>query len=146
MLIRWNPSDEVTSMENFMRNFFGVSREQGGERSRLNRPAWVPPVDAWESDNDFHLVFDLPGVKKEEIEIEVEGDQLTIKGARQLDDQVQYIRRERVAGEFYRSFTLETPVEKDRIRAIYKNGVLEVVLPKKEEVKPRQIQIQIDEE
>ncbi len=146
MLVRWNPTDDLSAMENMMRGFFGAPREGSSERSRLNKPAWVPPVDAWETENDFHLVFDVPGVKKEDIEIEVEGDQLTIKGSRKLEDSVEYIRRERVFGDFYRAFTLESPIERDKIKAIFKMGVLEVVLPKKEEIKPKQIQIQIEEE
>lgn len=146
MLIRWNAVDELNKMENFMRNLFEASREGSGERSPLSRPAWVPPVDAWETENDFRLVFDIPGVKKEDINIEVEGDQLTIKGSRTVNGEVEYLRKERVFGDFYRSFTLQTPVESDKIKASYKAGVLEVVLPKKEEVKPKQIQIQIEEE
>lgn len=133
-------------MENVMRSFFGGTRQGSGERAPLNRPAWIPAVDAWATEESFHLMFDVPGVNKEEIGIEVEGDQLTIKGSRKMDDSREYLRRERVFGDFYRSFTLETPIDRDKIKAIYKAGVLEVILPKREEVKPKQIQVQIEGE
>lgn len=144
MVIKWQ--EEMNPVEGFMRNFFESAREGRTETGRLTRPAWVPAVDAWETEDDFHMVFDVPGVTKEGIEIEVEGDQLTIKGDRKIQNDIKYIRKERVFGPFFRQFNLETPIEREKIKAVYKNGVLEVILPKKEEVKPKQIQIQIEEE
>jgi HSP20 family protein len=146
MVIRWNPTEEMTRMENFMRHLFEGQRGSGEERAPLTRPTWSPAVDAWETEEGFHLVFDLPGVNKEDIQIEVEGEQLSIKGERKAGDDVKFLRRERVFGPFYRAFTLETPIEREKIKASFKSGVLEVVLPKKEEVKPKQISIEIAEE
>lgn len=145
MDMRWYPEMEIDPLENLRRLFESSRRRPGEERGRLSRPAWIPQVDAWEDKENFYLKFDLPGVQKEDIEIEVEGDQLTIKGERKLDQKIDYIRRERVAGPFFRAFTLESPIEKEKIKAVYKMGVLEIVLPKKEEAKPKQISITVEE-
>lgn len=144
MIIK-GPFDEFSRMQKFMQNLFEATRPGSEERARLTTPAWIPEVDAWEIDEGFYLVFDLPGVNREDIQIEVEGDHLTIKGERKTVQDIKYLRKERVSGPFYRAFNLETPVEREKIKATYKAGVLELFLPKKEEVKPRQIQIQVEE-
>lgn len=144
-IIRWGPRDEMAAMINQFNKML-EDMAPGEERGRLEKAAWVPPVDAWETASDFHLVFDIPGVEKEKIEIEVDKDQLTIKGEREPLADIRYLRKERVYGPFFRAFTLETPIEREQIKAVFKSGVLEVILPKKEEVKPKQIQIQIGDE
>ncbi len=146
MIIRWNRPTEFDEMGRLMRRFLEDVPMPSEEKGRLTRPSWTPPVDAWETEEAFHILFDLPGVNKEDIEIEVEGDQLTVKGERKINQDIDYLRRERVFGPFYRAFTLETPIEKEKIKAIYKAGVLEIILPKKEEAKPKQIQIEVAEE
>ncbi|MFP4496622.1 MAG: Hsp20/alpha crystallin family protein [Vulcanimicrobiota bacterium] len=146
MMFRWRPVEDAERMENFVRKFMETATGRTEEGNRLKKSSWSPPVDGWETDDDFHLVFDLPGINKEEISIEVEGEELVVKGERKIDDQINYLRRERVYGPFYRAFSLETPIDRENIKAKYKAGVLEIILPKKEEVKPRQISIDIEEE
>lgn len=145
-MMRWRTPWEnwMSVMEQFNR----VMEETGAreERGRLEKASWFPPVDAWETENDFHLMFDIPGVEKDNIDIQVDGDQLIIKGEKKFTEDLKYLRKERVFGPFFRSFTIETPIEREKIRAVYKNGVLEVILPKKEEVKPKQIQIEVGDE
>jgi HSP20 family protein len=133
-------------MENLMRKLFEGQSTGKEESARLNKPAWIPAVDAWETTDGYHLLFDLPGIAKDEISIEVEGDQLVIKGERKLNEDIKYLRKETPYGSFFRAFTLEVPVEQEKIKATFKNGVLEIILPKKEEVKPKQISIEIAEE
>lgn len=144
-IVRWSSWDDMAAL----RNQFNRLMEEmapGEEHGRLEKAAWVPPVDAWETEEEFHLVFDIPGVEKESVDIQIDGDQLTIKGERKPDKEIKYLRKERVYGPFFRAFTLETPIEREKIKAVYKAGVLEIILPKKEEVKPKQIQIEIADE
>ncbi|MCE1248142.1 MAG: Hsp20/alpha crystallin family protein [Firmicutes bacterium] len=147
-MMRWRAPQDMGNWFDLMNKYANAMEEMtpGEGRGRLEKASWFPPVDAWESENDFHLVFDIPGVEKESIDIQVDGDQLIIKGEKKTDDSFKYMRKERVFGPFYRAFTLETPIEREKIKAIYKNGVLEVVLPKKEEIKPKQIQIEVGDE
>lgn len=144
-MIRWGYPEDMEAMAkqwNRMLEEMMPNRESG----RLKKASWVPPVDAWESEDSFHLMFDIPGVNKEDIDIQVDADQLIIKGERKIDESIKYMRKERAFGPFFRAFTLETPVEREKIKAVYKAGSLEVILPKKEEVKPKQIQIEIGDE
>ena len=144
-MFRWGNVEDMEAMRkqwNQMIEEMNPTRESG----RLKKASWVPPVDAWETEDSFHLMFDIPGVKKEDIDIQVDADQLTIKGERKINEEIKYVRKERVFGPFFRAFTLETPIEREKIKAVYKAGSLEVILPKKEEVKPKQIQIEIGDE
>lgn len=107
------------------------------------REVWVPPVDVVEGEKEIILLFDLPGVDQKDIDISVSGDQITVKGERKpLDGEARFLRQERVFGPFSRTFALRVPVDIDRVTAVYRNGVLEVRLPKAEEGKARKILIQ----
>jgi HSP20 family protein len=107
-----------------------------------------PPLNVSEDANGLHVKAELPGVKPEEIEISVEGDTLTLRGERKLPETapgVSYHRREREAGRFRRIVSLNTKINPDAVEAHFKNGVLEVFLPKAEELKPRQIAVKATE-
>jgi len=103
-------------------------------------------MDLIREGNSFKIVAELPGMEKDKIKIMVENDILTISGERQRPEvkENEIIRAERFFGNFSRSFSLPDSVDKSGISADYKNGVLEVVLPLKEEVKPRQIDIKVN--
>lgn len=105
---------------------------------------WAPRVDIRETSEGFTFQFDLPGLKQEEIDIEFKEDNLTVRGERKLEQEEKregYVRTERYHGKFQRSFTLKAPVDGDRVTATYRNGVLEIVLPKAEAVKPKKIAV-----
>jgi len=107
--------------------------------------SWVPPVDVEQEADKFRVHVDLPGVKRDELEITVHGDTLTIKGEKKRESeskQDETYRSERYYGSFSRSLTLPAAVDSNRIEASYKDGVLEIVIPKSEEAKPKQIKIQ----
>jgi HSP20 family protein len=109
--------------------------------------AWNPSVDVYETDNSYVLKADLPGIKKEDINLDVNNNTLTIKGDKIFEEKVEkdnYLRIERRYGSFSRSFTLSEKVDKENITANYKNGVLEVTLPKKEEAKPKEIKVEVN--
>jgi HSP20 family protein len=111
------------------------------------RGNWVPPVDIFETDNhDMVLKAELPDMSREDIEVTVENNTLTLKGARKLPTDVkeeQYRRIERSYGAFSRSFALPTTVDAGKVSAEYKNGVLTVKLPFREEAKPRTINVEV---
>jgi len=106
---------------------------------------WTPAVDIKEEDDRYLLHADIPGVKPEEIEIAMESGVLTIKGERRQESEEEkenYKRIERSYGLFYRRFSLPDDANPEKITATGKDGVLEVVIPKSEAVKPRKIQVQ----
>ncbi|HEY6138816.1 MAG TPA: Hsp20/alpha crystallin family protein [Thermoanaerobaculia bacterium] len=107
---------------------------------------WVPPVDVAETQETILVRAEVPGMKQEEIAIEFENGTLTIKGERKLEkngDGMTWHRVERIYGNFVRSFTLPRTVDPERISATYRDGVLEIEVPKKEEAKPKQIRIAV---
>jgi HSP20 family protein len=106
--------------------------------------SWAPAVDIYETDKEISMKAELPGMQEKDIDIKVEDNVLSISGERRMEKEIKeenYHRIERAYGSFNRSFTLPRTVDRDAIKAAYKDGVLTVTLPKKEEVKPKQIKI-----
>ena len=125
-------------------NEFGCGRRQTEE---LNEAAWSPRVDIYETENSYVLNAELPGLKKEEIQIDLNNNTLTLKGEKKFEEKVEkenYVRVERSYGSFTRSFALSDNANPESITANYKDGVLEVTLPKKEEAKPKEIKVEIN--
>jgi HSP20 family protein len=139
-LVRWDPARELASMEidrlnHMFSNFYG----EGFSRS------WVPAVDIYETpQHEVILKAELPEMKREEIGLTFENNVLTITGERKLDEQVtrdRFQRLERFYGSFSRSFTLPPTVDAAQISASYKDGILTVRVPQREEAKPKQITV-----
>jgi HSP20 family protein len=110
-----------------------------------SRP-WSPPVDIYETENELVLKADVPEVDPKNVAIQMENGTLTLRGERRFDEQRNgrgFHRIERGYGSFVRAFSLPDTVEPDKVKADYKNGVLTVVLPKKEVAKPRTINVEI---
>lgn len=146
--IKWDPLRNVVALqERINRMFddaFALTGRQGSEVSMCD---WSPPVDIYESLEGLVITADLPGVLKEDVSVEIKDNLLTLRGHREADASVaddQYLRRERCAGAFHRAFTLQFVIRPDAIRAGFKNGVLEIFIPKPEEAKTRQIKVTID--
>jgi len=136
MLVRWTPFNEMARLQQDLDALFGTATHgQGGERVA----GFTPAVDVVEDDQKFELYADLPGVKQEDLDIQVEKDVLTIKGERKLER-----KGERVAGAFSRAFTLPKHVDVEKIAASLKDGVLTLTLPKRPEAQPRQIKVAIN--
>ena len=117
---------------------------ENGEESE--RGAWAPAVDIHENNDSFVVKADLPGVSKEDIQIDLKDSTLTLKGEKKFESKVSkdnYIRVERSYGTFVRTFTLPENVDADKIKATYKDGVLELTIPKREEAKPKQIKVEL---
>ncbi len=108
---------------------------------------WAPAVDIYDNKNNLVIKADLPGMTQKDIDVSVEDDVLRIKGEKKKEHEEKkdnFYRLERSYGYFERSFALPTNVDTSKINAVYKNGVLELSLPKKEEAKPKQIKVDIN--
>jgi HSP20 family protein len=107
---------------------------------------WTPTIDIYETKDDLVVTAELPGVKETDVRLSIVGDTLTLRGQRQPDSQVKeesYHRIERWSGGFERHIQLPIPVQSEKVRATYRDGVLEIRLPKVEAVKPREIKIEV---
>lgn len=146
-----NPFDvmrELASMQDRMNRIWGNFYDRGHE-DVTSRGSWLPPVDIYENDaREIVLKAEVPGLRREDIDLTVENNTLTMKGERRRDDSVRddrYHRVERAYGAFSRSFTLPNTVDGGRVHAEYRDGVLTIVLPLREEARPRQIQVEVNE-
>ncbi|WP_294955028.1 Hsp20/alpha crystallin family protein [Sulfurovum sp.] len=143
LITRYNPYNEAKKsfdLFNSLMQNFDVAREEGAIAS------FVPRVNTREGEDAYYVEIDLPGIKKEDIEITTEDNVLTISGERKMKDEVKeedYYKVESAYGKFSRSFTLPEKVDVENIHAESKDGVLEVVIPKlkEEEKKPKKIEI-----
>jgi HSP20 family protein len=114
--------------------------------SGTDRQTWMPVVDMYETSDDLVVNVELPGVREKEISLSITGDLLTVKGEREFNNQLRddnYLHMERVYGKFERSIRVPMPVQADRVAATYRDGVLEVRLPKTEEIRPKEIKIDV---
>ena len=146
MLVRWNPYREMNSLQREINNLFADFKSEGGkdERGAGGDGAYMPAVDISENDKEFLLKAWLPGMEQKDIDVSLEENRLTIKGEKKEEKEEKgenYIRKEISSGSFYRAFNLTVPVKEDEIKASYKNGILELVLPKEEKAKPKKIEI-----
>lgn len=113
--------------------------QASGESTR-NVPVFIPPVDIYETEGALTLVADMPGVPLDNIDIDLDADQLTIRGTVPLEEETgKVLFREYTVGDYYRQFTLSSDIDREKIQASMKNGVLKLVLPKAEAAKPRKI-------
>jgi HSP20 family protein len=120
---------------------FGATSEEGSITT------WAPAVDIFETEHELVVKADLPDVKPEDLDIRVENNILTIRGERKFEkkvDEKNYLRVERAYGAFSRSFSLANTVNSEAIKADYKNGVLTLTIPKREEAKPKQIKVNVE--
>lgn len=146
-IARWEPFRDFVSLQDRMNRLFDESYRgaaRGADDDWALGGSWAPAVDIYEQNGNIELKAELPGIDPKDVDIRVENNVLTLRGQRSLDNDVKresYHRVERAYGAFSRSFTLPTVVDTEKILAEYKDGVLRLVLPKKEEAKPRQIQI-----
>jgi len=148
-IVRWDPFREFAVLQNRMNRVFtdAYGRSEGADEGLLTGGAWVPPVDIYQNgEHELVLKAELPDMSREDIEITVDNGTLTIKGEKKFASDVkddQYHRVERRYGTFSRSFSLPPAVDPGKVAADYKNGVLTVRLPMREEAKPRQIKVDV---
>lgn len=145
-LIRWQPR-ELFDLRREVDRLFESVWGGNGENAEYARPAvWRPSVDIAETESDFIVTVDLPGISREDLDVTVVNNRLTIKGERRKDSESKernVHRVERTYGTFTRDFDLPTAVNAEKITASYKDGVLTVMVPKAEEAKPKQIEVKV---
>src|SRR5262245_34147239 len=142
-LSRWEPFRDHIALESQVNRMFN---ELFGRTQESNLTTWAPAVDIFESEHELVVKADLPDVKPEELDIRVENNILTIRGERKFEkkvDEKNYLRVERSYGSFSRSFSLANTVNSEAIKADYKDGVLTLTIPKREEAKPKQIKVNV---
>ena len=146
-MVRWEPVRDLLTLQERMNRMFDNSYRAGAQdEDWALGGSWAPAVDIYEKDGNIVLKAELPGVDPKDVDVRVENNLLTLRGERKFDNEVKrdsYHRVERAYGAFSRSFTLPNVVDTGNIKAEYKDGVLHMTLPKREEAKPRQIQINV---
>jgi HSP20 family protein len=149
-IVRFEPFRDLLGLQDRMNRLFdesyrGVARGTSDDEWALGG-SWAPSVDIYEQGTDIVLKAELPGVDPKDVDIRLENNVLSLRGQRKLDQEVKresYHRVERAYGTFSRSFTLPSVVDQASIKAEFKDGLLQMTLPKREEAKPKQIQINV---
>lgn len=143
-IVRYDPFRDLRTLQEEVNRLFSTNLTRGFGEEGIGRGAWVPSVDIFENKDQIVLEAELPGMKREDFELTVENNVITLRGERRFekqDDTDNYHRVERSYGSFTRSFTLPQSVSAEGANAEYSNGVLRVTLPKREEAKSRRIEI-----
>ena len=141
-ITRWDPFQQIADIQRELERTFG--RMAGDGRSQQG---WMPSVDVEQTDQEIVLKIDLPGMRREDVSIEVRGHTLIVSGERREETEDKhegYVTRERIFGRFTRSFMLPEGVDSDQVHASFENGVLRVRVPRPQEAQHKQIQIEQD--
>lgn len=144
---QWNPLQDLMVLQDRMNRLFEDAthrRSQGdaGAGDEFERADWTPAADIYETDSGYMLALDLPGIDRDALEIDVDDNRLIVKGTRVIAEAKQH-RSERPRGKFLRTFSVPASVDQAKIGAEYKDGVLQIRLPKRNEQKPKRIDIKI---
>lgn len=143
---QWNPLQDLVVLQDRMNRLFEDATQRRGQTGENNdefeRADWTPTADIYETDSGYSIAIDLPGIKRDAIEIDIDENRLMVKGTR-LVDESRARRSERPRGKFLRSFTVPASVDQGKIGAEYKDGVLQIRLPKRAEQKAQKIEVKI---
>lgn len=142
---QWNPLQDLMVLQDRMNRLFEDAtqrRGQSGNEDELERADWTPAADIYETETGFMIALDLPGIKRDALEIDIDDNRLVVKGVRVVDDS-KTRRSERPRGKFLRTFAVPASIDQVRIGAEYKDGVLQIRLPKRTEQKAQKIEVKI---
>ena len=143
---QWNPLQDLMVLQDRMNRLFedATQRRNQGDTAgdEFERADWTPAADIYEIDSGYLIALDLPGIDREALEIDAEDNRLVVKGTRTIAESKQH-RTERPRGKFLRTFSVPGSVDQAKIAAEYKDGVLQIRLPKRTEQKPKKIDIKI---
>jgi HSP20 family protein len=146
-IVRWEPLRDLLSLQERVNRMFNEQyRGASSDDEWALGGSWAPVVDIYEHGQDIVLKAELPGVDPKDVDVRLENNVLTLRGQRKFENEVKkesYHRVERSYGSFSRSFTLPSVVDQGNIKAEFKDGILKLVLPKREEAKPKQIEINV---
>ena len=151
-LVRWNPARELLNVDrelkrmfNSFENRFGFGKDTDSEE--YESAVWMPLTDIVENKDSYTLRLDLPGVEKKDVKISYSNGELQISGERKEEKEEKdskFHRVERSFGRYYRSFRLPEKIKDDQIKAEFKNGSLNILIPKADEIKPKEIEISVN--
>ena len=144
-ITRWDPFRDVLALQNRMNSIFQEYNRNRNDGD-LVTAAFVPPVDIYEDEHKIVLKLEVPGMKENDLDIQLENNVLTVRGERKFEKEEKeenFHRVERRYGTFYRSFTIPNTVNAESVKASYEAGVLRVELEKRAEAKPKQIKVQV---
>jgi len=144
-IVKYNPFKELRTMQDQMNRMLDMAwnREFGEE---LKEGVWQPPVDIYEDEQSVVIKAEVPDVDQKDIEVRIENNTLTLKGERNHSSEIKkenYYRVERYFGQFQRSFSLPQSINQDKVQATCERGILTITLPKREEVNPKQISVEV---
>jgi HSP20 family protein len=145
-LVRWDPFRELEDMSERLNRVFSRPSLRNSGKENLTVADWMPTVDICETDGEYLIKAELPEVKKEDVKVTVENGVLTLQGERRQEKEEKgkrFHRVERLYGSFVRSFSLPESVDESGVKAEYKEGVLNLHLPKSEKVKPKAIDVKV---
>jgi HSP20 family protein len=138
---QWNPLQDLVHLQDRMNRLFeDATQRRTNSQDTFEHADWTPPADIYETATGYIIAIDLPGVEREGVEIDLDENRLVIKGNRIIEES---IKRERPGGKFLRTFTVPASVDQTEIGADYKDGVLQVRLPKRKEQKSKRVEIKI---
>lgn len=142
---QWNPLQDLMVLQDRMNRLFEDAtqrRGQSGNEDELERADWTPAADIYETETGFMIALDLPGIKRDALEIDIDDNRLVVKGVR-IVDETRTRRSERPRGKFLRTFAVPASIDQVKIGAEYKDGVLQIRLPKRTEQKAQKIEVKI---
>ena len=145
-VVKWDPLRDLLSIQDRMNRLFEQTLSRSRTEEGIAASTWSPAVDIYETSETIVMKAELPGLSREDIEIHIRENTLTLRGERRFAKDVQqenYLRIERVYGAFQRNFTLPATIQQDKIRAVFRDGVLELTLPKAKETEPKEIAIEV---
>jgi len=145
-IVRWEPFRDMMTMQREFDRFFKEAFTPFFGEGELSTRTWAPPVDIYETENDIVVKAELPGIEPKDVDVKVEDNTLYLKGERKFEKETKednYHRVERSYGAFARSFSLPNSINTDKVKAEFRDGLLTLTLPKREEAKPKTIKIDV---
>jgi len=144
---QWNPLQDLVLLQDRMNRLFEDatqrrSQADAGAGDQFERADWTPASDIYETESGYLIAIDLPGIDRNALEIETDDNRLVVKGVREVSESRQH-RSERPRGKFLRTYSVPGSVDQAKIAAEYKDGVLQISLPKRTEQKPKRIDIKV---
>ncbi|HSL55697.1 MAG TPA: Hsp20/alpha crystallin family protein [Pyrinomonadaceae bacterium] len=144
---QWNPLQDLMALQDRMNRLFEDatqrrSQADAGAGDEFERADWTPPSDIYETESGYVIAMDLPGIDRDALEIDIDDNRLVVKGTRAIAESRQH-RTERPKGKFVRTYSVPASVDQAKIAGEYKDGVLQITLPKRTEQKPKKIDIKI---
>ena len=143
MAQQWNPLQDLMVLQDRMNRLFeDATHRRANNDDEFERADWTPAADIYETESGFAIAIDLPGIRRDAFDIDVDDNRLIVKGTRVVEESKH--RSERPRGKFMRTFTIPGSVDQNGIGADYKDGVLQIRLPKRQEQKAQKITIKVN--